>query len=118
MSPRPPSLRSFLRKPCLGPLHKLSSRTPELSKGGPSGQAPWKSCLPGQLGLLPAGPDAVGPCTDPGWLHPSRPLLPGSPAQATVTPAADEEVLSLLQGQGPTPALSPGPPFTPLFPLY
>lgn len=59
-----------------------------------------------------------GPCTDPAWLHPSRPLLPGRPAQATVTPAADEGGQSLLQGQGPTLAFFPGLPFTPLFSPY
>lgn len=119
-APKPPlrgSLGSFLRRPCLGPLHKLSSRTPEPSKGGPSGQAPWKSRLPGQFGLLPSGPDSAGPGTDPAWLRPSRPLLPGSPAQATVTAAADEGVPSLLQGQGPTLALSPQAHPLPLYSL-
>lgn len=98
---RNPPLKPPLRRSCLRPLHKLSSETSEPSKGSPSQQASWKSHLPRPFGLLPRALTLPRPCPDPAWLHLSRSLLPGEPAQATSTAAAKERVWSLPQGQGP-----------------
>lgn len=110
---RNPPLKPPLRRPCLRPLHELSSETPAPSKGSRSQQASWKSHLPRQFGLLPRALTLPRPCPYPAWLHLSRSLLPGEPCSGRLHCSCHGKSVVPPPGTRPTPALSPGPPFTP-----